>query len=1131
MGRNSKEYELAIKIAGKIEKSFYTSTSLTKKELSAIAKHATQTSESMSVVFSKGLKDAAPVFESLSSAGAAAFEAITTAATVAAIAVAAVTAASVAVGASFEAQMSTVKAISGASAADFEKLNDLAKELGASTQYTATEVGEAMEYMAMAGWKTEDMLAGMAGVLNLAASSGEDLATTSDIVTDAMTAFGMGADEVNHFADVLAAAATNSNTNVSMMGETFKYAASLAGAMGYSIEDVSVAIGLMANSGIKGSSAGTALRKIFAETTSGATTASAALGEYTIETQNADGSMRDLQAIIGDLRYAFSQMTESEKAANAEAIAGKTAMSGLLAIVNASEADYQKLTGAVYDCAGAAQEMAEIRLDNLSGDVEIFKSELEGLGIQIYEDLNEPLRVGTQAATEIIGEFSQGLSETGFVADLTAKIPTAIRKIKELSTAVKDFSEPFFAVGGWLIDNPGVITGAIASVGTAIATYKVASGIMSIVKALGSLGPVGMGILAIGAVAGVITGIATAVKKSAVEAKKANLAAHFGNISLSLSELDEVASGIVSSGSLTAVREAMAEFEKLDDIQREIDDVTASINKTNWKVSIGLELSEEEQEAYRSNIATYVEQCQEYVEQQQYAVNLAVGVLTDDDLEGQNIVAQVNSFYADKQDELASLGTELNNAITEAFQDGLLDMDEAQRIADIQAQMAEIQAQLAGANFDAELEALSLNYGGELDAESFMNLQAELAEKVEAAKADYQEAFTSATASALAMLQDGEIDQARYDSMVAEYKENYLEQIGEIELKASNFQTDTLMNQYAEELEAAVPELQRITDEAFMNEYEWETNPFYFQALQGMITDSEALDEDTKAAMAELYEQLAPSVEQMEALAAQYREAGEEIPAALMEGINNAALIGTLSGDEDAFWSYIGAQINDNEEYQAMVETAKECAGEIPEEVATAIDNNQHIAVEAVDNLYQATQEGLTSAFGAGFDITAEVRINMTPAIDSTEVSAVASSTDMTLGARMRNNMIPLDGHAEGGIFNTPHIAWFAEKGPEAAIPLDGSQNAIDLWTETGRLLGVDGMSNDTESGIAGLSKSIAGATTENQMPEINYKPTLQFYGDAPKKEDIDDALKMSEERFEEMLDRYMRQKYRLSFS
>lgn len=1129
----SKEYKLAIKIAGEIEKSFYNSTHLTKKELAEIARNASATSSSISGTFQKGLKDAAPVFDGMASAGKAAFEAVATAATVAATATAAVVAASVSVGASFEEQMSTVQAISGATGDDLEKLSNLAKELGSTTQFTATEAGQAMEYMAMAGWKTNDMLNGMSGVLNLAAASGEDLATTSDIVTDAMTAFGLGANQVEHFADVLAATATNSNTTVSMMGETFTYAASLAGAMGYSIEDTATAIGLMANSGIKASQAGTALRKIFTETTGGATTSSKALGEYFIATQNVDGSMKDLKSIIEDMRYAFSKMTEAEKAVNAETIAGKTGMSGLLAIVNASEADYEKLTSAIYDCSGAAQEMAEIRIDNLSGDVTIMKSALEGLGIQIYEGLNEPLRVGTQEITEIIGILSKRLEDSGLMSDIAKKVPTAVRKIKELTVAVKDFSEPFFAVGGWLVDNPGVIVGAIASVGTAIATYKVASGIMSITTALGALGPVGWAILGIGGVVGIITGIGTAVKKSAAEAKKANLAAHFGNISLSMSELEAVASEIVSSGSLKQVRAALSEFEKLDDIQREIEDVTSEIDKANWKVSIGLSLSEEDTEEYQSNLASYVEQCQNYVEQQQYAVRLAVGVLTDDDLEGQNIVNQINEFYAGKQTELSMLGTKLNEAITDAFQDGLLDMDEAQRIADIQAEMAEIQAALAGTNFDAEMETISLKYGGNLDAESFMNLQAEIAEKAEAAKEDYEKAFTSAAASALTMLNDGAIDQATYDSWISEYKENYLEQVGEIELKASNFQMDAIMSQYDEELAAAVPELQQrykdFLNETFSSEYATGWNEQSVQMWDLMsynLTDSSKgiLDKDTKAAISELLEQMAPAEEQMEELAQQYREAGEQIPQAIVDGINNYATLKALTGDESSVWTLVGKEIANDDAYQEFMEYEGIKGEKVPEGVADAIYNNINVVVEATENLHSETAQSLNGLFASGFDVETEVRLTLNEQMQNN----IGTVNAGTFTGNVHNIAVP---HAEGGIFDTPHFGVLAEAGTEAYIPIDGSTHAIDLWMETGKLLGINGFTDTEGNSFSSLTNSIMNSPVENRNEEIVYSPTLQFYGDSPRQEDIDEALQRAEERFEEILENYMNKDARLGFA
>ena len=234
----------------------------------------------------------------------------------------------------FDASMSNVSAISGAVGEDLNALRDKAREMGAKTKFSASEAADAMGYMAMAGWKTEDMLSGIEGVMNLAAASGEDLATTSDIVTDALTAFGLSAKDSGHFADILAAASSNANTNVSMMGQTFKYTAPIAGALGFSAEDTAEAIGLMANAGIKSTQAGTSLRTIMNSLTGPIDLVGENLGEVTIQTTNADGSMRDLSDILADCRSAFSLLSESEQANTAEALVGKNAMSGFLALMN-----------------------------------------------------------------------------------------------------------------------------------------------------------------------------------------------------------------------------------------------------------------------------------------------------------------------------------------------------------------------------------------------------------------------------------------------------------------------------------------------------------------------------------------------------------------------------------------------------------------------------------------------------------------------------------------------------------------------------------------------------------------------------------------------------------------------------
>lgn len=294
--------------------------------------------------------------------------------------------------ADFDAGMSQVAAISGATGDDLEALRDKAREMGSKTKFSASEAASAMEYMAMAGWKTGDMLGSIEGIMNLAAASGEDLATTSDIVTDALTAFGLSAEDSGHFADILAAASSNANTNVSMMGETFKYCAPIAGALGFSAEDTAEAIGLMANAGIKSTQAGTALRTIMNNLTGEVKISGKAIGDVTIATTNADGSMRDLSDILADCRTAFSGLSESEKAQAAETLVGKNAMSGFLALMNAAPEDIDKLSNAIDNCDGTAESMAATMQDNLAGQLTILKSQLEELAISFGEILMPAIR-------------------------------------------------------------------------------------------------------------------------------------------------------------------------------------------------------------------------------------------------------------------------------------------------------------------------------------------------------------------------------------------------------------------------------------------------------------------------------------------------------------------------------------------------------------------------------------------------------------------------------------------------------------------------------------------------------------------------------------------------------------------
>ena len=385
----------------------------------------------------------------------------------------------------FESAMSKVSAISGATGTNLNKLNKKAQEMGSKTKFSATEAANAFEYMAMAGWKTEDMLDGIEGVMNLAAASGEDLATTSDIVTDALTAFGLSAKDSGHFADVLAKTSSSANTNVSMLGESFKYVAPVAGALGYSAEDTAIALGLMANAGIKGSQAGTALRSSISRLVKPTDDAAAMMDKYGISLTNTDGTMKPLGEVMNTLREKLGGLSEAEQAQAAATLFGQEAMSGMLAIINASDSDYQSLTDSIYNADGAAQQMSDTMLNNLSGQLTLLKSALEGLAIQFGEIL-----------MPYIKQF------VGWLQNLVQKLQEMTPEQKEQIVKWAAFAAaigPVLVVVGKLITGIGGVISAFGKIPAVISSAKAAFTAVS-----AAIGGISAPVVAVVAVIGVL---------------------------------------------------------------------------------------------------------------------------------------------------------------------------------------------------------------------------------------------------------------------------------------------------------------------------------------------------------------------------------------------------------------------------------------------------------------------------------------------------------------------------------------------------------------------------------------------------------------------------------------------------
>lgn len=342
--------------------------------------------------------------------------------------------------ADFDSSMSQVAAVSGASGDDLERLRDKARKMGAQTQFSASEAADAMNYMAMAGWKTEDMLGGVEGIMNLAAASGEDLAAVSDIVTDGLTAFGLSAQDSGRMADVMAAASSNANTNVSMLGESYKYCASTAGAMGYSLEDVTESLGLMANAGVKGSQAGNTLKNAMINLAKPTDAMAATMKQYNISITNSDGSMKSWNEVVANLRTSLGGLSEAEQTAAVATLFGKEATAGMLSVINAAPADIEKLNGAILNSSGSAKEMAETMQDNLNGQLKKLQSQLSELAISIGEVLMPVIRSIVERLKGLVEKFN-GLSDGQkkvivVVGLLVAAIGPVILIIGKFATAI-----------------------------------------------------------------------------------------------------------------------------------------------------------------------------------------------------------------------------------------------------------------------------------------------------------------------------------------------------------------------------------------------------------------------------------------------------------------------------------------------------------------------------------------------------------------------------------------------------------------------------------------------------------------------------------------------------------------------
>lgn len=896
-------------------------------------------------------------------------------------------------------------------------VKEFSKEMGTLTSETVPAL-----YQALSAGVSQDSVFDFLETANKAAIGGvTNLETAVDGLSSVVNAYGEDTVSASKASDLMFTTVKLGKTTFEELSSSLYNVVPTAVGAGVAFEDVSAALAAMTAQGIPTSVATTQLRQAIVELSKSGTEtdkifrqiAGKGFTDFIAEGNNIQQAFQLLEQYASDTNVGVNDLFGSVEAGNAVlALTGQgtekftQSMSEMREAIGATDAAFKTMEedpGRKWDRIVAAAEVAQINIGNVLID------KLLPIMEWVQDNIDD-IAAGAETAFDIIGD----------------SVGKAWKIAEPAVTFIKN--------------NPDVIAVALAGIGSAIISYKVISGISGVAKAIKTFNsafkasPVGI----ITAVVGGVVALGSAIQASVQKMKKQNLAEHFGDITLSAEELEDVASRIVRAdpfGKLAKSAQAMSNIEKYID---DISSYMSEIDKANWKVSVGLELTETEKEAYRNNITSFISDTQSVLQEKQYQLTLSVDALFAEGEGGQPIKDSINSSFSGYQSELAALGTQLQDAVNAAFEDGLLDIDEAKEIAELKNQMAEMVNQLTAYEFDAQLEVLAdpILKGGDLTPESFEALMGKINEQIDLASKQYREAYVDVSSALKFQLNNGEIDQSTYDAAISQAEEELNNREAELRIKGVKFALDTVSETYGEEAAAAFQEWQTKTETVFQEQLgamkESGSFDIMFDDFVEMSWDN-GLSEESKANLSAILDELKPSVEQLESIKQSYVNAGKPIPGWLASGISSADALGVVTGDVPSIFRTVGGMFNEADpEYAAMMETAMNAGIYVPTEVAAGMQNAK--AMEQITAAGNGILESMKSTLEQGVTANVPVTINYSTS-GSIRYTATAPAYEQ---------------HADGTLWGeNAYIA--GEEGPELILGRSGSK--VFPTKETDRIL------------------------------------------------------------------------------
>lgn len=1039
----------------------------------------------------------------------------------------------------YEQSLANTAAIANATQTEQEQLNNAAREAGKATTKTAKESADALGYMALAGWNVKESTSALQPVLKLSAASNMDLATCSDLVTDSMSALKLSVKDLPEYLDMVTKAQNSSNMNSQQMMEAYIKAGGAARTLGVSAKDTGVALGILANNGTKGAEGGTALNAMLTRLGSNKNALSM-MGALGISIFDAQGKFVGLEEALKRINAGVSGLSTEDQAKALKEIAGTNYYSKMAYLLdgvkegaNGAKSAWDDLDKKLKNSDGSLEDMYNKQTNTLSATREIMNSALDDLKISFADSFDGELADGIKKLTEFINETSENISD--FAETHQVEIHNAFEAFYD---DIEMAADVVGDVGSFVVDNFDAIASGVEAVGVALITYKVVSGISSLTTSIATLasGPIGWVGVGCAAAATAIVGIGIYAKKTKQRLAQANLAEHFGNISLSLDTLDEVAQQIVGKKKLTRISEMLESIGKTDDAIDSMSKSFKSITEIRWKVKAGFKIDKDDVDKYKSSVEEYVKSAKEAVESKGYTVSIATKLLLGDN---SKIGKENDKFYSGLDNELDILQKRLNKKINYAVKNGI-DIDTDSTVQKILQQISDITSSVTEAENEAKLQTIDLKYSGKnLTAEDFKQLTQDVKDYEEKAMEGYEEAYTTSLTNLNQRKASGKLSNKKYNAEKKEIDAAYYKQQQNTLARGSDYIVSTIEATYPK-AKKAMKQLRTNLKKEFediANQGISAKEPLpYLNAAVEKALSSVDLGEDAEGISILFENGLSDIQTQMNDLQNQMKQKGIETTSAFGNGINDMEGLAAVSGSTRDALTILGDEIGGNDEWTAIIEACKKNGADIPQEIANGIDENSVKVSGAANRLNNQIKDAFNDK-NLSPVITLDMAVNASASSKSD--NRVKKLYHTPIGPKQqkyggRQKTIKAKKNAKGGIYKNPVISMLAEKDNEAVIPLNNSPRSKALYQRTGELLGMSFTDDNTsyqqrrDVRLYNAVKKNSGASSEKV--NITYSPTIQVNGNADEKT-LTKVVKMSQAEFAKMMQKYMQANKRVKFS